>query len=250
MTIPTLCLFLFGAPLQGTTQMDKGPYGEVIGLIKEKDFQEALSVLEGMKGVDPSSADHLALKGFLYAQLGERKAKAEEQQEYFQKGHFLAEEAIERSSGHAFAHFAKAMALGRMVEDAAPAKKIERAREIKEEAERAIELDSNLAGPYHILGRWHKKIAGLSNMERWSADLFLGGLPQASYEQAIQHFEKAADLEPKEPLHFFEMGLTYEKMGKAEKGLEMIRKAQRIAKEENDEEILEKCRDRLSANGE
>lgn len=222
-------------------QDQKDPYKDVTEAIHHKKFQKAFDRLQEKEGVAKGSPDHLALKAYLIGRLGEKKPDRDQQRKEYSRGVALAERALNKDPDHAFAHFAKALNLGLLVKKAPPSEKIKYARTIKKEAEKALELDSSLAGAHHILGRWHKKLATLSSIERWSIGFFYGGLPEASFEKAYGHFKKAAALGTDKGIHYYEMGLTLQKMERSEQAKEKIEKARRFAKSMGDQGLIRKC---------
>ena len=222
-------------------QENEERYQDVLELIERKAFQKALDRLKEKKDSDPNSADHLALKSFLVARLGEDRPSQGAQREHFIRGRVLAERAIERNPDHAFAHFSKAISLGLLIEDASPAQKLEHADAIKKAADKALEEDPSLAGPHHILGRWHQNLAELSSFQRWSIGFFYESFSEASFQKAIEHFEKAAELKPEESIHYYQLGVTYLKMGEKDKAKEKVEKALELAKANQREDIQEKA---------
>lgn len=216
-------------------------YADVLELVEEKMFQKALERLEKKTDSDPNSADHLAIKSFLVARLGENRGTKEAKREQFQQGKTLAERAIERDPDHAFAHFAKAISLGLLIQDASPTQKLEHAEAIKKAADKALAEDPTLAGPHHILGRWHQNLAQLSSLSRWSIGFFYESFSEASFEKAIEHFQKAAELKPEESVHHYQMAVTYRKMGDQGKARERAEKALELAKAKEHDEVREKA---------
>lgn len=94
--------------------------------------------------------------------------------------------------------------------------KVQYSRLVKEEAERALALDPNYAWAHHVLGRWHYEVASLGAGARFFVRLFYGGLPEASYAQAIEHLTRAVALEPTELNHHLELGFACAAAGNAE----------------------------------
>ena len=86
--------------------------------------------------------------------------------------------------------------------------KIEYSRLVKEEAEQALALDPGYAWAHHILGRWHREVASLGITSRWFVRTFYGGLPAASYADAVTHLRRAVALEPDELNHHLELGFA------------------------------------------
>jgi tetratricopeptide (TPR) repeat protein len=95
-------------------------------------------------------------------------------------------------------------------------KKLEFSRMVKEEAEKAIELNPRSDIAYHILGRWHREVASLSPVLRTLAKLVYGGLPDASMAEAVKNLTKAASLAPGVVTHHKELGKTYLLLGEKE----------------------------------
>ena len=74
----------------------------------------------------------------------------------------------------------------------------------------SISLNPKLAGAYHILGRWHRAIAGFNVIEKAMINSFFGGVPPGgSYEDALKSFMTAIGIEPKYMNHQYELAQTY-----------------------------------------
>jgi len=98
-------------------------------------------------------------------------------------------------------------------------------KEIKKEADLAIKYNQNNDIAYHVLGRWNRKIANLSFIEKGFADLFLGGVPQgATNDEAIRNFKKAIEINPTYINHYLELGITYEMMDNDRQAIEAFKK--------------------------
>jgi tetratricopeptide (TPR) repeat protein len=76
--------------------------------------------------------------------------------------------------------------------------RVKYAKEIKTEVERALEIDPNHDGAWHLMGRWHAEIERLSNIEEFFAKTLLGGkvFNEASWDGAIRCLQKAVELRP------------------------------------------------------
>lgn len=107
-----------------------------------------------------------------------------------------ARRAVQLAPERAAARFALALALGRSALTRGRKERVRYAREIRDEAERAIELDPAHDGAWHVLGRWHAEVERLSNLEEFFARTFLGGaiLSEASYAEAARCLERAVEL--------------------------------------------------------
>lgn len=101
--------------------------------------------------------------------------------------------------------------------------KVNYSRLLKQETEKAIELDPQLALGYHILGCWHAEVASMGVFMKGLMKLVYGGLPKASHELAVQNFSKAAALAPTRIIHRWELAKVYLTLGKKDKAIEEIK---------------------------
>lgn len=67
---------------------------------------------------------------------------------------------------------------------------------IKEFMEKAIEFSPHDPTAYYLLGEWHYGCSSVTWVERNLANLFFGSLPEASYELALELFERAEKIQP------------------------------------------------------
>ncbi len=147
-----------------------------------------------------------------YVDVGET-LQDEARADYYQKSNFYAQKAVELNPEGARGHRTFSIAIGRVALDAGAKERVRLSKEVKKEADMAIKLDPNDDIAYHVLGRWNRKLANLSWIERGFANMFLGGVPEdASEENAATAFKKAIEINPGYINHHLELGLTYEMM--------------------------------------
>jgi tetratricopeptide (TPR) repeat protein len=108
-------------------------------------------------------------------------------------------------------HFAVAAAGGLASLTKGRKERIRRARVVRDEARKALELDPRHDGAYHILGRWNAEIMRLSGFSRFFARSFLGAgiFKQASWEEAIADLQHAVQLDPGRIYHRLELAEVY-----------------------------------------
>lgn len=114
--------------------------------------------------------------------------------------------ALDPKSGDA--HLAVAISLGKKTEFMANREKIEVSREIRKHAETALKLNPRCDYAHHMLGRWHQELADIGGATRALASVIYGGLPKASFDDAVKHFERARALRPDRLIHEIEHGRT------------------------------------------
>jgi tetratricopeptide (TPR) repeat protein len=94
--------------------------------------------------------------------------------------------------------------------------RVELARAIKEDAQRALDLDPEYDWAHHVLGRWQYEVATLGTAARWIVGIVYGGLPRASVADGVRHLERAVELAPETLAHHVELGLAYRAAGRVE----------------------------------
>ena len=132
-------------------------------------------------------------------------------------------------------HLAVAISLGKSTEFMGNRAKIETSREIRQRAERALELNPRCDYSHHMLGRWHQELAGIGGATRALARLIYGGLPTASYEDALHHLKRARELQPDRLIHKIEYGRTLAMMGRTAEAREVLTAALETPDREKDD---------------
>jgi len=102
--------------------------------------------------------------------------------------------------------------------------KIKLAHKIKDNATKAIEIDSTDYLPYVILGIYNRQIGALGWFERLFANTFFGDVPEGSFEESEKMMLKALELQPKIVIATFHLSLTYKEMDEEEKEIAMLKK--------------------------
>ncbi len=102
--------------------------------------------------------------------------------------------------------------------------KIKLAHKIKDNATKAISMDSTDYLPYLILGIYNRQIGALGWFERLFANTFFGDVPEGSFEESEKLMLKALELQPGIVIATFHLSLTYKEMGEEEKEIEMLKK--------------------------
>lgn len=90
-----------------------------------------------------------------------------------------------------------------------PRRKLELSLVARDEAAEAMKLKPRYALAWHMMGRWYYEMAGLSPLLHVLAEAIYGKLPDADYDQAVDHLRKAAELEPGRALFHAELGRAY-----------------------------------------
>ncbi len=218
-------------------QSNDEQYTKGMKLKSEYKYKEAFPIFQALVKSDSNNASYLQYASYCYSKYGYYYVTAEaEKMKYYKNAEYLAKKSIKINEASADAHYAYAMALGRINENASSKQKIANAKLIKAQGDRAVALNPKLGGAHHILGRWHKTIAGFSSIEKAMINSFFGGVPPGgSYEDAIKSFMTAIGLEPKYMNHQYELAQTYADMGKNVEAKLWAKKAMEITPSNDDD---------------
>src|ERR1700681_3487231 len=88
------------------------------------------------------------------------------------------------------AQLAVAISYGKLQPLVSTKEKVETARIIKSEADKAIKLDPRNDLAWHVLGSWNMGEPAVTGVKRAFAELVYGKLPVTTYEDAAKCFEK------------------------------------------------------------
>jgi tetratricopeptide (TPR) repeat protein len=166
---------------------------------------------------DPGDGEALWRLALAHTDVGRalEEADPDEAEGHYRRGGEAARRAIAASPDSANAHFVLAVCLGRLALLEGGKIRIRLSREVKKEAERAIELDPGHDGAYSVLGRWNYAVATLGWLSRAFARVVYGGVPPgASVERAAEMFRKAVELDPTRPAHRLEYARALVALGR------------------------------------
>jgi regulator of microtubule dynamics protein 3 len=211
---------------------------------KEMNYKEGFAVFQQLLKSDSSKADYLQNASFFYSRYG-RTLPESVQMNYYKTAEYLARKAIKANTSDPECHYVYALALGRINENASTKQKIANAKLIKSELDIALKMNPRHAGAWHILGRWHRTIAGFSTIEKLAINTLFGGVPPGgSYEDAVKCFTQAIIIEPKYKMHQYELANTYYEMGKNADAKVWLQKAKALARNSVDDDTAEeKCKE-------
>jgi len=210
----TLLLLAFSA-ITITAQTKEELIAKAQKFKSEYNYKEALPLYQSLLKSDSNNVAILHGASYIYTKYGYYFAPDAEKMKYYTTAGYLASKAIKLDEKSGEAHCAYAMALGRIYENASSSQKIANSKVIKSELDKAIQYSPRLAGAYHVLGRWHRTIAGFNMFEKAMINTFFGGVPPGgTYDDAIKSFMTAISIEPKFMLHKYELAVTYNDMGK------------------------------------
>jgi len=209
-------------PAQGIGQMAQ----RADSLYADYEEERALKLYLEILDQKPDHYRSLWRSSFLHSRLGNRLDDKDEQARYFDRAINLAEQALDIDSTDSQSNFVMSVAMGRKALISGARDRVAASRAIKKYADRAIRYDSTNAGAWHILGRWHFKIANLNWVERLAANTLFGGIPgDASNEEAAQNIRKAVSLNDRYILYYYDLARVYKALGHEKQAIETCQEA-------------------------
>lgn len=191
-------------------QTEAGELGAGDNLFDQMRFAEAIAVYEN--GLE-EGAGYEALWRLARAYNKWGIIEKERRSSYVPFAIRYARQAVGIDEDRFEGHLYLAESLGTSLKYESIKNKLKIIDEIKDEAERAIELNPEHYRAYLVLGMWHSTVAGANWMHKKFARLFLGGLPDASYEEAIKNLQKSTELKGDFLKTHYELALIYHKLG-------------------------------------
>lgn len=173
-----------------------------------RDSPRALELFREASELRPDDATLLDKISRQLSDLAETVPTTAEKRQLCQESLHYAERAATLQPDHAAHLLSVAIGHGKLGLLSPTREKIEHSRKMRDHAERALALDPNHAYAHHLLGRWHYEVATLSAGKRLLVELIYGGLPEASTAAAVQHLQRAVELEPDSTSHHVELGFA------------------------------------------
>src|SRR5688572_16237841 len=139
-------------------------------------------------------------------------------------GRIYAERAIRADSGGADGHYVLAMVLGRLSRTKGSKERVRYAKIIHDEATRAVQINPNHDNAHHVLGAWNAEVKRLSGVQRFFAKALFGGgfMDKANWNDAVQHLQRAVEINPQHIYHRLELAEVYTDLGQYSKAREQL----------------------------
>ena len=226
-------LFLLSATVQA------GPADELVAkgnvYYEKLDAQEALKYYLPAEKLEPENVRLLVRISREYRHLMSDASKTEEKIRLGGIAVDYAKRAAALGPNDPEAQLAVAISYGKLQPLESTKEKVETARIIKSEADKAIKLDPRSDLAWHVLGRWNMGYAEITGVKRTFAELVYGKLPVTTYEDAAKCFEKAIELKPDRLIHYIELGRVYSHMGRTADARRVITKGLAMKETEKDD---------------
>jgi tetratricopeptide (TPR) repeat protein len=159
----------------------------------------------------------------LCSRLGSRQPTAKDKENYYHTARNYALNAVKINPNGADGFYTLAVATGRIALLQSGRDKVRSVKEIRSHAEHAIRLNPAHARAWHVLGKWHYEVANLGMFEKAALRMMYGGLPAASFADAVKAYERARQLEPGFALNYLELAKAYHQNEQNDKAIELLK---------------------------
>lgn len=155
-------------------------------------------------------------------------------------GFEYAEKALKLGGDRAESHKWYGILIGRVGEVEGTEQKIKNSYPMAEHTKKAIELDPEDAGNYHVMGRWHFALADLSWFERTIASIVYATPPEASFEEARGYFKQAIVKDPEDIRNYLWLGKSLEELDDEDGAAQAYKQALGIEASSESDKMLQK----------
>ena len=202
---------------------DKPQLQHIDEMLTNGQNQQALHLLELISAPEEQdSAGRLWRLARVYYEMGRLDEASADQ--LLQKSAQYARAAIRRAPNCSDGYKWLAIALGAQMKYLDTQTRVRQSREIKENIEKAIELNPEDDISYLVLSRWHYKVSGLGVVARTFAKIIYGGIPQASLAEAEKLLLHAIALRDRIS-HRYNLAKVYDRMERNEDKRIQLQKA-------------------------
>ncbi|KAF8366128.1 hypothetical protein PRIPAC_83957, partial [Pristionchus pacificus] len=159
---------------------------------------------------------------------GKQSKAPADRKKYFLESFTVIQRALscEPPEGSFGAHKWMAIILDYVGEIEGTKSRIAKSYEVRKHLERALEINGRDATTWHILGIWHFTFADMSSITRMAAKAIFGTPPSSTYQEALELFLKAEDIQPNfYSKNTYYIGEVYDRLGRHEESIKYYRQS-------------------------
>jgi tetratricopeptide (TPR) repeat protein len=141
--------------------------------------------------------------------MGNELPKSDDQMLKYNEAVNIAARAVQLNPNNAKGHLMLASALEKTALDKSGADRIKILNQSRAAAEKALQINADEDMGYNLLGRWNLEMANTGWLTKVFTKIFVTTSPPASYENALDCFQKAIRINQNSISHYIELGKTY-----------------------------------------
>ncbi|MFQ5952470.1 MAG: tetratricopeptide repeat protein [Candidatus Omnitrophota bacterium] len=235
-----LLLFLF-MPCLAVFSLDQDLV-EGDKLYEQGKFLESITVYEKALEARPGDYEALWRLSRSYDMQANREKKKSVKRKVLKKAVDYAEQAVSANKNGFEGHLYLAQSLGKSSSVVSSEEKVKNTHKIRDASKKAIELKPSHYKAYMLLGMWHRKVEAATWLEKNLAQMFFGGLPEASLEEAEKSLKKSIELKDDNLEAHYELALVFKKLKRKDEAAKELEKALRCTvRNKRQEEIKKKA---------
>ncbi|MCO5240883.1 MAG: hypothetical protein M9904_12610 [Chitinophagaceae bacterium] len=211
---------------------------EAAKLEKNLQEKEALEAYQAILKIQPDNVIALCKAAELTGRTGSRLKSNDQKNAYYAAAKTYAEKALSQKQNYADAYYAMAFAAMKLATVTKGKEKAANLRDMKFYSDSALLFNPSHAGAWYISGKWNTEIYNLNTAEKAAIKVLFGGMPKASLETAILHFEKARTINPWMLVNYLDLAQTYVQDHRTDKAIEVLNKMVKMPPRTGDDESL------------
>jgi len=162
----------------------------------------------------------------------------ERQKKMYTDATALARKAVAANPNDTWGHFQLAAANGKRLLLLGKKEQIEASKQVRDQIEKAIELDPTNHLAYHAYGRWHRRMDEIGGAKRLFGSIIYGSIPKGSYAESEKYLRKAIELHPEYINHYLELGRTLVALKRYDEAAEPFQKVIDMPKTTSKDDVL------------
>lgn len=178
---------------------------------------------------------------------GEALSDKKQQESVYRRAYTMAQGSVKSNPNNSQEHLWLANSAGRLAMVAPNDERIKLSKVVKDNSQRAITLDGKNGQAYMTLGAWHYYVADLSWVQKTAAETLYGGLPDASFEDAVKNLTQALKHGVENPVEVYYLrALAYRELDKDDSArADFKRCTESKARNERERELQQRARKRM-----
>ncbi|MFD2999244.1 hypothetical protein ACFS7Z_02640 [Pontibacter toksunensis] len=206
---------------------------------------EALLLYEQVLSAAPDNFEALCKASLLHCRIGDRYSSDETSKlQHYAKAKAYAQKAYDLNPVDAESNYVMALSYSCEAMASGPRNRLVGINQVKSFLDAALSSNSQHAGAWHLMGRWHFKMANLNVVEKLASKMLFGGVCDVTTnEVAAEALEKAVAYEPDNIRYYYDLACIYDEMKDKEARNNTLQKAVALTFETKDElELSRRCK--------
>jgi tetratricopeptide (TPR) repeat protein len=198
---------------------------EAANLERSLKEEQSLEKYQAILATDSNNLVALIKSAELSASIGGRQKDKKAKKPFYDAAKGYADKVISLAADNADANYVMSLASSKMAEVETENKKLVAfVRDSKVFADKALAINPNHARANYAVGKWHFEMMQTSWVKKTVAKTLLGGLPEATIDDAIKYMEKCRALDQYYVANYLDLAKAYKYYSRPAKAIEVLQK--------------------------